>query len=372
MSSSVAILLLGIITLFVVIVIFMIIMFKKGRVKENEKLELVFNNFQSQLEGMRERFEKGLETHAKITNDSITDLRQNVGNRLKESSEALQNINRTIGDRMDVTSKVIGEVKSNLGELGESTRTMIDIGKDMSRLQDLLQAPKFRGGIGETILENILSDMFPREIYRLQHRFSSGEVVDAVISISGKLVPVDSKFPIEDFRRIIEQKNPIQHKKMRREFDRTMRKYISDIADKYIRPDEGTFDFALMFIPAENVYYETIIRSDTFDGGESLNAFALKKKVLPVSGNSLYAYILTVVYGLKGMEIEKKAQNIMNSLSRLQKDLETFSKNFEILGNHITHARSKYEEASSNLNRFETKLFSVSQLEEGEKPKELE
>jgi DNA recombination protein RmuC len=252
-------------------------------------------------------------------------------------------------------------LKEDIGRLSAATLQMLEVGKNISSLEDLLKPPKIRGGMGETLLEELLNQILPTGYCSFQYSFKSGEKVDAVIRLGGKLVPVDAKFPLEQFRNILENNNEAERKSARRNFLRDVKKHLDDIANKYILPDENTFDFALMYIPAENVYYEAVIKEE---GDEGLYSYALRKKVIPVSPNSFYAYLQVIIHGLKGMSIEAHAREIINHLERLKGDEKRFKDEFDILGNHLTNARKKYEDADKLLNRFEEKLLSASNLEE--------
>ncbi|MBA7566764.1 hypothetical protein ES708_08460 [subsurface metagenome] len=293
--------------------------------------------------------------------------------RLKEQGEALS---KTVGERIADTTKVFGEVKESLGKLTQRTEQIQEVGKDISSLQELLRAPKFRGGFGELLLERLLADILPHENYSLQHRFRNGETVDAVIRIGGNLVPIDSKFPLEDFQRILAAESEEEQAVLRRQFTRTIKKHV-DAVTKYILPDENTFDFALMYIPAENVYYETILRGHAEES--EIYSYSLQKRVIPVSPNSFYAYLQVIVQGLKGLHIESAASEILGHLRRLQGDLTDFQEDYETLGGHIRHAANKYDDASRKLARFGDKLqltgeTPVEKLSEGktETPDETE
>jgi len=269
--------------------------------------------------------------------------------KLKEQGDALSKI---VGERIDGTIRVFGEVQKELGELTQRTKEVQEVGKNISSLREILRAPKFRGGFGELLLERLLADVLPQDCYSLQYRFRNGETVDAVVQIGKNLVPIDSKFPLEDFERIIKAESEEEQKALRRQFTRTVRKHVDDVA-KYISPDEDTFDFALMYIPAENIYYETIIR-----GTEENNIFsyALDKRVIPVSPNSFYAYLQVIVQGLKGLQFEKAAGEILTYVKCLQSELDDFQRDYDVVGGHIRHAASKYDEASRKLARFGDKL----------------
>ena len=269
--------------------------------------------------------------------------------RWREQSDALS---KTVGERIADTTRVFGEVKESLGKLEKGTQQIEAVGRDISSLQEVLRAPKFRGGFGELLLERLLEDILPHQNYELQHQFRSGEAVDAVIRIGDNLVPIDSKFPLEDFQRILAAESDAERASLRRAFSRTVRKHVDNVC-RYIRPDEGTFDFALMYIPAENVYYETILRP----GGEGeVYSYALQRRVIPVSPNSFYAYLQVIILGLKGLRIEHTAGEVLRHLGRLQGDLDSFRTDFETLGGHIRRAASKYDEAGRRLDRLGDKL----------------
>ena len=276
--------------------------------------------------------------------------RLRAGQRWKEQSDI---ISKTVGERIADTTKVFGEVKERLGELTQRAKEIQEVGKNISGLQEILRAPKLRGGFGELLLERLLADILPRDNYSLQYRFRGGETVDAVIRIGGNLVPIDSKFPLEDFERIVTAESEQEQVALRRQFTRTIKKHIDDVT-KYILPDENTFDFALMYIPAENVYYETILRGQPEES--EIYSYSLQKRVIPVSPNSFYAYLQVIILGLKGLHIEKTARDILGHLGRLQGDLQDFQEDYSTLGGHIRHAATKYEEAATKLTRLGDKL----------------
>jgi len=275
--------------------------------------------------------------------------RLRAGDRWKKQSDTLA---KTVGEQIADTTKVFGEVKESLGKLTERTQQIQEVGKNISSLQDILRAPKFRGGFGELMLERLLADILPHDNYSLQYEFRSGETVDAVIRIGGNLVPIDSKFPLEDFERILAAESEKEQADLRRQFTRTIKKHI-DAVTKYILPDENTFDFALMYIPAENVYYETVLRGHE---ESEIYSYSLQKRVIPVSPNSFYAYLQVIILGLKGLHIEKSARDILGHLGRLQGDLVDFQGDYATLGGHIRHAAQKYDEAERKLARLDEKL----------------
>jgi DNA recombination protein RmuC len=281
-----------------------------------------------------------------------------VTDRLKENADVLNSTQQSLGERLDNAARVVGQVQRSLGGLEEANRKIYEVGKDIASLQEILRAPKLRGGLGEFLLEDLLGQILPSQHFSAQYAFRSGEKVDAVIKLGSCLVPVDAKFPLENFRRIVEAENDEEKNRAKRQFGADVRKHIDAIAAKYILPDEGTYDFALMYVPAENIYYETIIR-DGAPEEKSLCYYAMSKHVIPVSPNSLYAYLQAIVLGLKGMKIEDRAKEIIQYLSRLQGDFGKFREEFALLGKHVGHAQSSYQTAERRLEQFGQKLLAA-------------
>lgn len=316
---------------------------------------------QQQVDALRQQITETIAGNTTALNQQLSSVTQQVNQQLTAMVQQLQNATGQIGTRLDNAARVVGEVKQNLGELSKATQQVFDVGKDIASLQEILRAPKLRGILGELFLGDLLGQILPPNHFTLQHRFKSGEAVDAAIRLGQFLVPVDSKFPLENFRRVVESKNDEERKTARKKFNADVKKHIDAIADKYILPDEGTFPFALMYIPAENVYYETIVKDENLGDDKSLSAYALERKVIPVSPNSLYAYLQAIVMGLKGLQIEKSAQVIISHLERLRGDFERFRKEFEVIGTHLTNAKGRYDEASIRLDRFGERLVSTGQ-----------
>lgn len=305
-----------------------------------------------QLDGMRAQMGQTLD---RLTGE--------LNRRLEEVSHRVADSQKSVGERLDNAARVVGEVQRSLGALGQASERIFEVGKDIAGLSEILKAPKMRGGLGEYFLGDLLGQILPAKHFGTQHGFKTGNTVDAVIRLGGRLVPVDSKFPLENFRKVTEAKTDEERKALKKKFVTDVKKHISDIASKYILPDEDTYDFAFMYIPAENVYYEVIVKDEDGDGDKSLTEFALKHRVIPVSPNSFYAYLQAIILGLRGFEIEENARVIMQNLARLQGDFVRFRDDFEVLGKHISGARGKYEDAEKRLARFQDKLGAISQAE---------
>ncbi len=290
-----------------------------------------------------------------IQGDALASVRQELHHFRTEMAGQMGQVGSGVQQQLQHVSQVVGAVQGKLGELGQATQRVFDVGRDIAGLEQILKSPKVRGGLGEILLENLLAQMLPRENYVLQHAFSTGDRVDAAVRIGDRLVPVDAKFPLENFRRMLEETDEDKQRKLRRAFVSDVKARADEIAKKYILPDEGTFDFALMYIPAENVYYETVVKDEAAEE-EAVAVYALGRRVIPVSPNSFYAYLRVIVLGLRGLQIERGAQEIQARLSRLRGDVEKFRESFEVVGKHLTNARNKYDEAAAGLNRVDAKL----------------
>ncbi|MCX5751700.1 MAG: DNA recombination protein RmuC [Candidatus Saganbacteria bacterium] len=315
-----------------------------------------FGLMQQQIEGFRNQITTQIgqfnEQISKLYSDNQTIL-QKVNT---DFTQTLQTVDKNVNSRLDNAAKVINDVNRKLGEVYETTKQVQEVGKDIASLSEILRAPKLRGGMGELFLGDLLNQVLPPATFELQYRFKSREIVDAVIKLGKNLVPVDSKFPLENFRKYIEAESETEKIRLKKEFIRDVKKHIDAIAGKYILQDEGTFGFALMYIPAENVYYETIIKDENLDEGKGIFTYAIEKKVLPVSPNSFYAYLQTILLGLRGMQVEEKAEEILKNLSRLGGDFGKVSEDFEKMGTHLKNLNASYENTEKRLDKFGNKL----------------
>ena len=297
-------------------------------------------------------------------NHQLGQITLQVNSQLNQVTQQLQKSTGDLNSRLDNAARVVQEVSKGLGSLSEATKKVFDVGKDIASLQEILRSPKLRGGLGELFLGDLLAQIFPPAHYTLQHRFKSGEAVDAAIRIGQNLVPVDAKFPLENFKRVVETATEEERKTAKKKFISDVKKHVDAISSKYILPDEGTFDFALMYIPAENVYYELIIRDEAVDTDKGLLNYAFAKRVIPVSPNSFYAYLQTILLGLKGLHIEARAQEILRSLAQLAGDFDKFKTDFDLVGKHIANTKTKYDEAEKRLSRFGDRLQTLGSAEE--------
>ncbi|MDD5506165.1 MAG: DNA recombination protein RmuC [Candidatus Omnitrophica bacterium] len=282
----------------------------------------------------------------------VLKISSQVNERLNQMNQSIQEANKIIGQNLGNATSAFGSVKEQLGKLEETNKQIIAISRDISSLQELLRAPKFRGAMGETLLENLLSQVLPKEHYHAQYRFKSSDAVDAVICLGERLVPVDAKFSLENFQKMQEATDEQGKESLRKKFIQDVKNRINEIAAKYILPAENTYDFALMYIPAENVYYEVIIKEDIF-------SYSMLKKVIPVSPNTFYAYLQVICMGLRGLKVEENAKMILKSLGALSIETDKFKEDFDILGNHLLNASAKYTDAEKRLDKVNQRLADI-------------
>lgn len=291
-------------------------------------------------------------------------LQQDFTARLDSNTQTLSSNLGLINSQVSNTTNAITQVQGNLGRMQESTTRIMDLARDIKSLQNILQSPKMRGGLGEFLLEDLLSQCLQTGSYRIQHSFGRGTIVDAALFIGKQILCVDSKFPLENFKRMFTIEIEADRKALRKTFLNDVKKHINDIAERYINPDENTFDFALMFIPAENVYYELIVREDS-----QLYEHCLNKKVIPVSPNTFYAYLQVILMGLRGLQISDQAKQILAQLQQLDNDMSRFENDFSKIGGHIRDAQGSFDKSSERLQRLKRKIAS---METPELEKELQ
>ncbi|MFA5096982.1 MAG: DNA recombination protein RmuC [Candidatus Omnitrophota bacterium] len=275
-----------------------------------------------------------------------------VNSRLAQMNVSLQEAYKAMGQNLGNATLTFGSVKEQLGRLEETNRQIYEVSKDIASLQELLRAPKLRGQLGELFLDNLLSQVLPKQHYQMQYRFKSGEAVDAVIRLGERLVPVDAKFSLENFQKMNEAQDEQAKAAGRRKFIQDIKNRVDEIASKYILPQENTYDFALMYVPAENIYYEIIIKED-------LLPYFFAKKVVPVSPNTFYAYLKVICLGLRGLQIEENAKQILKNLSGLTVELDKFREDFDLLGRHLHSADSKFQDGQKRLDKFTDKLTNI-------------
>jgi DNA recombination protein RmuC len=261
--------------------------------------------------------------------------------------------NRSFNDRLDNATHVMSQLQRNLGEMSE-------IGKGIRTLQDFLQSPKLRGGLGEEVLKEMIGQTFPKNAFHLQYPFKSGVKVDAVLKTDAGLLCIDSKFPMENFNLMHTAETELGRNQAKKQFIQDVKKHIEDISKKYILPEEGTMDFALMYIPSEAVYYEAVNIPE-------LSTLARRMRVYPVSPNTLYAHLQVLLLSFEGKDLELKSKEVFRILRAIQKDYGKVEENLSTLQKHLNNAYNMMSNVFSSFNQLGQKITSTQNLGDGVK-----
>ena len=353
-------LLIGVAILVAALVLWLLLQSSRGQQK-NAVLE-------TQLSELRRELQSIATSHAQSAG-KVDAIGQSVTQRLDSVSKALQdgvkdsaNISAqsqtAVRDEIKNSREMLERIQKQLGEVQLAGRQM---SQTAQTLETILGGAKSRGTLGEVTLERLLEDALPRESYKRQYRFASGEAADAVVFLRDKMLPIDSKFPLDAFRRMSEPATgqgvtqaPGQPDEARRAFATAVKGHADAIAKKYIVPNEGTLSIALMFVPSENVYYELLMTADA--KSLPLDEYCRSKNVIAVSPNTLYAYLQVILMGMQGMQIEENARRLHASLSGLQKQMDDFTDAFGRLGTHLKNAQQSYGEADKRFDKAQNTL----------------
>lgn len=290
------------------------------------------------------RLRKLLENN-KRDDQSLVMLNQNI----QGMQTRLGQVNDSLNTRLDKAAKVIGDLNKELGSVQE-------IGRNMQDLQHFLKSPKLRGNIGEQVLQDLLSQSFPQAYFDMQYKFTSGEIVDAILKTDNGIICIDSKFPLENFDKLMRAPNDEESDQYRKLFMRDVRKHIKDISRKYILPSEGTVNFALMYVPSEAVYYD-LIR----DNNET-NAMANEHKVLIVSPNSFYYFLRVLMIGMQGKRIEEQAAKVLATMEAIVKDSQKVGDSLGVLNTHVTNSKSALERVNLEYQKLSGKIEQIKLL----------
>ena len=296
------------------------------------------------------------------TDQALTEWLKSITSTLQQSdknvTDTLQKSYQELNQRMDNEAKVIGELKSETGKF-------LEIGRSMKDLQDFLNSPKLRGNLGETVLNELLSQTLPKQVFSTQYRFASGEIVDVVIKTQAGLIPIDSKFPMENFTKMNQAPTAKDKAELKKLFIRDVKKHIKDIAGKYIQTGQGTVDFAVMYLPSESLYYEAMANTP-----EVYN-FAQENRILPVSPATFYAFLRTILMSFEGQRIAQEAQSILRNLKDISKTSADFAAKLDTLSRHLTNAYNNMNSVSADFNRLHGKIDDTQSLSSGIQDKDL-
>ncbi len=272
--------------------------------------------------------------------------------RMAEAVGTLQQSMTTVGTGHQ---EALASVSRQLGEVSATAKQLADQTQCLEEIRDALRVPGPRGGMGELLLENVLRDVLPADAYSTQHEFSDGGRVDAVVRFGDRLIPIDAKFPLTAFNEMSAAETDVDRAQARRRFVQAVRRHIDAVHD-YVRPDDGTADFALLYVPGEGVFYEALRR----DRGERLDTplwqYAQERHVTLVSPNSLYVYLQTIAMAMRGQALERSARQVQDRLARLTRQLARVLGEFNVLGTHLRNARGKFDDVDDGLRRIQEEL----------------
>jgi len=285
------------------------------------------------------------------------ELRRAVETRVGSVEQRLTDGQQSVVEHLGRSGHLMKELGERLGRLHEASQKIEKLAGEVTRLEDLLKPPKLRGTLGEMFLEQALTQALPPGAFATQYPLGEGAIVDAVVFIQERVVAIDSKFPLENFRRARELEDEGDRRRARQQFTRDVKKHVDSIAEKYIRPASGTCDFAFMYVPAEAVYAEIIADGD--DG--AIADYATGKRVIPVSPRLLYAYLSTVALGLRGLELQENAREVHQNLADLARLCDRVSGPLDKLGAHLGNAQKQYDESAKAFDRFANRLATISE-----------
>jgi DNA recombination protein RmuC len=288
----------------------------------------------------------------------VNNMGQTLDNKLSESSRAMQS-------QFGQSARIIQNVTEKLTRLDETNKQVVGFADQLKNLQDILKNPKQRGILGEYYLETVLKNVLPPGSYQMQYPFKDGTIVDAVIFVDKRIIPIDSKFSLENYNRILEARDPNDKKRYEAAFINDLKTRINETA-KYVKPEEDTMDFAFMFIPSEAVYYDLLINKvgAVVDETSNLIYYAGKNKVVVVSPTSFLAYLQTVLQGLKNQKISEQAKEIIKEVERLGKHMFAYSDHMNKLGDHLEDVVGSYNKATKEFAKVDKDVVKIT----GNKP----
>jgi DNA recombination protein RmuC len=313
-------------------------------------------NHELRLERTRQELQQLLTQQNELMRDQLNQTNKSIQQNFMISQKS---ISQTQKD----TSDIITKVTEKLSIVEKTNSQVVDFAKQLESLEKILKNPKQRGILGEYFLESTLKNVLSPDTYEMQYKFKDGVIVDAVVFVKDKIVPIDSKFSLENYNRILESTSPEEKLVLEKEFLNDLKKRIEETS-KYIRPDEGTMEFAFMFIPSEGIYYDLLvnkigaIQSNTRD--LLTYAFA-EKKVIIVSPTSFLAYLQTVLQGLRALKIEESAQEIRKNVGKLVKHLQSYEEHFAKVGNNLQTTINFYNKAHKEFEKIDKDVMNINE-----------
>ncbi|MFH1326459.1 MAG: DNA recombination protein RmuC [Candidatus Falkowbacteria bacterium] len=338
----------------IIVVMFFMMQKKLSNLGENQKDDQSMLMIQQQINQMTQNLDIKLAEVHKTSQDQH-------GKTTGIMSEVTNQAQKMLSDIHDQSQKAISSVTEKLTKLDETNRRVVDFAGQLQSLEDVLKNPKHRGILGEYQLEMVLKNVLPPNGYTMQYKFKDGDIVDAAVFVKDKIIPIDSKFSLENYNRIVQEKDPHTREKLEKEFKLDLKKRIDETA-KYIKPKEGTMDFAFMFIPAEGIYYDLLINQV---GAIKVNTrdlieYAFRDKhVIIVSPTSFHAYLQTVLQGLRALQIEESAKEIRKNVEMLQKHINSYDDYLQKLGGHLGTTVNTYNSAYKEFKKIDKDVARV-------------
>jgi len=292
--------------------------------------------------------------------NSLLMLQQQINNISQVLDSKLSESNKSLQQQFSQSATIIRDVTEKLTRLDETNKQVVGFADQLKSLQDILKNPKQRGILGEYYLETVLKNVLPPSSFQMQYSFSNGEIVDAVVFVDKRIIPIDSKFSLDNYNRMIETNDSAEKKRLETAFVNDLKLRI-DETSKYVRPEEKTMDFAFMFIPSEAVYYDLLINKVGVitEDTNNLIYYAGKKKVVVVSPTSFLAYLQTVLQGLRNQKISEQAQQIIKEVERLGKHLFVYSEHFNRLGQHLDTTVSSFNKAKTEFAKVDKDVIKL-------------
>lgn len=319
---------------------------------------------QAQIQQLASSQNEKLDRTIKELNDRLIEQNRTISDQMRESrtsmQQQLQFSQKELRESSSSTQKIIKEVTEKLVKLDETNKQVVGFAEQMQSLENILRNPKQRGVLGEYFLNTVLESVLPPDSFKLQYKFRNGEIVDGVIITRDKFIPIDAKFSLENYNRMATAENADEKSRFEKSFKTDLKLRI-DETSKYIRPEEDTYDFAFMFIPADGLYYELLVNKvgSMELSSQSLTEYAFSKKVIIVSPTTLFAYLQTVLQGLRALKIEQSAKEIQLNVAKLQKHLITYEDSFRKLGDHLNKAVGSYTSASDEYRKIDKDVIKI-------------
>jgi DNA recombination protein RmuC len=303
------------------------------------------------VRGELQTAQQGMQGQVELLAHSVSDLRSDLSRSLGATEQQL-------ATQAGTTHRTLTDLSRQLGSLSEQSTRIGELAKDIGSLQDLLRAPKARGGFGELLLERLLHDALPASAYEVQYTYKDGSRVDAIVRYSGRIVPIDAKFPNETWNALAKAVDETERRAKKRAFLQQVRRHI-DAVGRYVSPADGTIDFAVMYIPSESVYYDLVLREE--EGEPDLRAYCADRKVIPASPNTLLAYLQVVALGVRGLAMQERTRELQQGVAAVRREFERFVELHDQLGRHLENATKKFDETDRALSRASSAIETLAQ-----------